>query len=369
MEDIALENNGKFAEESEVQLTDERLKRIQAENLARKEDIPNGYISIELSTRGLIGAPRLFHVRNFSTGDLLNLALTDDAELPMKVCDMLDNLILEKDVSIRDFHEKEVIETLITIYRTFFTSIMKDVEYQMQDDDWAFLEERLGKDTPEFTVRAQEYRNKQWVPKTNIELDKVDYYDIPDDIKTRVHVKRGDFDAVFSYPRYGDIIVLRDFIEKVYREDDKRFASINNILKFRKDAEERARRGEEIDLRRMPNITKDDELRLKEYEVDKAQFMVDAVKGLRLVELNGRDLSKAPLEERIELGKDARFDFSVYKKVNDHFEKMQIGAKEEIPVYNPVQGRIMPRRYSFRIFDFIQALKDADSDSTVIELV
>ena len=52
-----------------------------------------------------------------------------------------------------------------------------------------------------------------------------------------------------------------------------------------------------------------------------------------------------------------------------YFEKMQIGPKEEIPVYNPIQGKIMPRKYSFRIFDFLQALKDADSDSTTIELV
>ena len=362
-------DENKFSEESEIELKDERLKRIQAENQSRKEDIPNGYITIELSTRGLLGAPRLFHVRNFSTGDLLNLALTDDAELPIKVCDMLDNLILEKDVSIRDFHEKEVIETLIEVYKTFFTKAMKEVEYQILEDDWEFLKTKLGEDTPEFKLRENEYRSRKWIPRTTIELDKIDYYDIPDGLKTKIHVKNKDFDAIFSYPRYGDVVLLRDFIEKVYREDDKRFASLMEMVRYRRDAEDRIRRGENIDLRHIPNITKDDEKRLKEYEIEKANFMVDAVKGLRLIEFNGVDLSDVPLEKRIELGRDARFDFNIYKKVNEHFEKMQIGPKEEIPVYNPIQGKIMLRKYSFRIFDFLQALKDADSDSTTIELI
>jgi len=361
--------NNEFSEESEVELKDERLKRIRAENTARKEDIPNGYISIELSTKGALGAPRIFHVRNFSTGDLLNLALTDDSELPMKVSDMLDNLILEKDVSIKDFHEKEVIETLITIYKVFYTSIMKDVEYQVSKDDWDFLEARLGKDSPEYNQKFMEYQQRRWIPRTNIEMEKIEYYEIDENIKTKVHIKKPDFDAVFSYPKYGDVVLLRDFIEKVYKEDDKRYASILEIVKYRRDVEERIRRGENIDLRRIPNITKDDEKRIKEYELDKAQFMVDAVKGLRLVELNGVDLSKTPLEDRIELGKDARFDFTIYKKVNEYFEKMQIGAKEEIPVYNPVQGKVMLRNYSFRIFDFLQALKDTECDSTVIEFI
>ena len=364
-----MENDGQFAEESEVKLTDERLQRIQAENQSRKEAIPNGYISIELSTRGLIGAPRVFHIRNFSTGDLLNLALTDDAELPIKVCDMLDNLILEKDVSIKDFHEKEVIETLIAVFQTFYTKVMKDVEYPLQDDDWAFLRDRLGEESEEYKVKEREYRNRQWVPRTSLELDKVKYHDVPDDVKTKVHVKKGDFDAVFSYPRYGDLVLLRDFIQKVYREDDKKYETLMNILKFRKDAEEKAIHGEQIDLRRLPNITADDKKKIEEYEREKATFMVDAVKGLRLVELNGKDLSKVPLEQRIELGKDARFDFTVYKQVNDYFEKLAIGPKEDIPVYNPIQGKIMLRKYTFRIFDFIQALRDAESDSTVLELV
>lgn len=359
----------KFAEEAEVAITDERLKRIQAENAARKEEIPNGYITIELSTKGLLGAPALFHVRNFSTGDLLNLALTNDAELPIKVCDMLDNLILEKDVSIRDFHEKEVIETLIEIYKTFYTKVMKDIEYQMQEDDWEFLKKVLGEDSQALKLKQQEYAARQWIPRTSIELEKIQFHEMTPDTKTKVHIKKNDFDAVFTYPRYGDLILLRDFIEKVYKEDDKKFASITEMIKFRQDAEQRILRGETIDLRRLPNVTLDDKKKLEDYEREKATFMVDAVKGLRLVEMNGRDLSKMPLEQRIELGKDARFDFTIYKKVNDYFETLLIGPKEEIPVYNPVQGKIMPRKFSFRIFDFLQALRSAESDETVLELV
>ena len=84
-------------------------------------NIPPGYIKVNLSTKGYLGAPKEFYIRNMSTEDLLSMALTDDEDLPVKTYKMLQSLIYGDDVDIKDFHEAEVIETLVTLYRTFYS--------------------------------------------------------------------------------------------------------------------------------------------------------------------------------------------------------------------------------------------------------
>lgn len=344
--------------------TDDVIKKVDAISAGVKEEytIPSGYISVELSTQGLLGAPKRFHVRNFDTADLLNLALSEDEELPEKVAKMLDNLILEDDVSVMDFHEKEVVEFLARLYQAFYSPMLKDVDFQWNEKDLEFLKGSLG-NTSEYEEKVMELKSGKWAPKTDINLGTVETYDLDPDLKTKIFIKdKNGFKVGFSFPRHGDIIVLRNFIISEYRDRDKQFASIKDVLRFRRDAEERIRRGEDIALARIPNIPEAERERYKMYETEKSIFSALAIKALHLIEFDGEDVSKRPLQERIALAQDPRLDYKMMKTVQNFFDNLKVGIKEKVMMRNPIKGVVEERDYSFRLIDLLQAIKLYESD-------
>lgn len=344
------------------------LAKIEAKAETEYE-VPSGYIAIELSTHGLLGAPKRFHVRNFDTSDLLNLALSEDEELPEKVAKMLDDLILEEEVSVTDFHEKEVVELLARLYQAFYANTLKEIDFPWEEADLDWIREKLG-NTSEASEKIMDLRSRRWVPKVDINLADVETYDLdPETFKTKITLtdKASGFKAGFSYPRYGDVIVLRNFILQVYREQDKQFASIRDTLKFRRDAEERLRRGEDITLSRIPNIPETEREKFKKYEIEKSIFSAIAIKALHLVNFDGQDVTNLSLKERIELARDPRLDYKMMKAVNEFYEKMKIGLKEEMAMINPIKGVVETRKYSFRLIDLLQAIKLYESTEFDIE--
>lgn len=335
-----------------------------------KEDIPSGYIPIELSTQGLVGAPARFHTRNFDTSDLMNLALSEDEELPEKVAKMLDNLILEKDVSVMKFHEQEVIEYLVRLYQAYYSTVLKEVDFPWNEEDLKTLKQSLGATSAEYETQAADLKSGRWAPKTDVDLSLVETYDLDaSTFKKEVYIteKKTGLQVGFSFPRYGDIVILRNFLLKEYRDRDKQFAAIKETLKFRQDAENRMRQGEDISYSRLPNVPELEKEKYKEYAIEKSVFGVMAIKALHLVYFDGQDLHDVPLKDRIALAQDPRLDYSMMKKVNDYFDKLNVGLKKEVTMRNPFTQKFEPRRYSFRLVDLLQAIKLYESDEYDID--
>ena len=79
----------------------------QATEIAEQPKVPVGYMTMELSTKGKFGAPKVFHIRNFKTEDLVGLAIEDEDKMQEAAADMLQDLIFEKDVDVKKFHQKK----------------------------------------------------------------------------------------------------------------------------------------------------------------------------------------------------------------------------------------------------------------------
>lgn len=356
----------KIRDTSDLPSVNSRIEEVGkiAGSVKTEYEVPSGYISIELSTNGLLGAPKRFHTRNFDTSDLLNLALSEDEELPEKVAKMLDNLILEEDVSVMNFHEKEVVEYLARLYQAFYSGTLRDVDFPWTDDDLEFLKKTVG-NTTEYESRVDDLKSRRWVPKMDVDIAAVETHDLdPETFRTNMTLteKKTGFSAGFSFPRYGDVIVLRNFIMQQFRETDKQFASLRDTLRFRRDAEERMRRGEDISLSRIPNIPDFEKDKFRTYETEKSIFSAIAIKALHLVSFDGRDVSNLPLKERIELAKDPRIDYKMMKTVTEFYQKMHVGIKETVSILNPIKGVVEPREYSFRLIDLLQAVKLYEPD-------
>jgi hypothetical protein len=335
--------------------------------------IPPGYIEVQLSTRGLVGAPARFHVRNFSTEDLMNLGLSDDTDRYDQMIKMLQSVIFEQNVRIEYFHEKEVIELLLFMYETFYTEVFPEQKWLLTDEDYEYMaEESGGEDTDEYRarIRAIERGDHKPVFDINIATD-LEYFEITKEtFKATARITRKfnnePFTCSFGLPTVGDILVLKHFINHVFSEKDRRFASLSETLKFRQDAEERWRKGENINLRSLPIIPQTELNKLKEYEIEKSLFAITASKALHLKEFNGQDVSKAPLEERIKFAEDPRLDHATFKQIEDHFKSLNFGLKEEITARDPITGKIVKQKYSFQLDTILTAFHSSRPSDTVL---
>ena len=75
---------------------------------------PDGYIEVKLSTKGKVGAPSVVHVRNFKVSEIISLSLSSNADLPIRLIDILNDMILE-DTDVFTWHEKEIEEIIKSI--------------------------------------------------------------------------------------------------------------------------------------------------------------------------------------------------------------------------------------------------------------
>ena len=350
---------------------DKTTEELVAEALKDSSSIPPGYIRVELSSRGQLGSPPSFFCRNFGVEELVNLSLSEPNERPIKVCECLQKMVYGKDVDVKKFHEKEVIELLVLLYYTFYGNAFTGIDYEVTDEDWEYVAKQTGGiDTDEYRRMKSQYVNGQWKPKFDLDLDQLEYYELPDGFKKiAVVTKTSGFSCKYSYPQYGDLVVMRDVTERVWAKEDAKFRSIGEIIKFRRDSEDRIRRGEEINYRSIPNVTKQDLDDYYDYERRKADFIVQAVRGLHLVEYRGRDVSAAPIDERIKLAKDPEIDGITFEQISKSFDEMKIGINPNIKVKSPIQDKVVERRFSFRVDTVLQSLRNAKPAGTSIDFV
>ncbi len=347
-----------MAKVTEMNSNDNLLAGIAA--VEAKESIPAGYTPIRLSTKGMVGAPALFHIRNFSTRDIMALALTGDEELPERLVELLEELIYE-DVDVMQFHEAEVIETMVRLYASFFSAQL-EINFPVEESDLEYIQ----KEFPDsYQDKLEALRTGKWVPKTTINLiTDVSSYDIESTFKSTARIRSHDtdFSAGFGLPRYGDVITIKKWIADSYGEKEKRFATVKKLIQLRDGMIERYEAGEDVDLSRLPFVDPDAEHEYLALQEKKAVELVDVIRALHLVSFEGKDVKNKSLEERVALVQDPRVDVTVAKKLNEYFDNLHFGLQPEVRMLNPLTGKHCTRRYSFRLLDLLQAVQLSKTD-------
>lgn len=345
----------------------ETLRKIQ-KDAEETQSIPAGYITIELSEKGRLRcAPAKFHMRNFTTEGMIDLSMVQPEELPIKLADCLDDLIYEKDVSIRDFNEKEVIETLVILYRTFYSDKLEGLEYTPTEEDWDWVaEQNGGRESDEFR-RAQ--RNLQGKPlKFTIDLNKVDFDEVPEDFHPVIKVTKANGTKYkFGVPKYGDAITIAEYTKKKWEQKDRQFEQIAKILKFREDSEARWRNGENINLRAVPDVPQKDKDAYFEYNREKSKDMMRCFKAIHLLEIKGVDVSEMSLDKKFEYADDPELDHVTFQGVLDFFQNQKFGINNEVKITNPLTGLPGKYNYPFRVDALVQAFYANKPSTTTYE--
>lgn len=366
--DLGYKETNPNAKPAPVQTMEERIAEAR-ETMNRVLTAPEGYIEARLSTRGKVSAcPESFYIRNFMPEDLIAMSTTSENDMPLKIIDILDSMIwnppgTKEPISVKYFTRKEVIETLLLLYETFYTPIFPGQTWDLTDEDYEFLAERHGgKDSAAYRDRIRALETGEWKPTFDLDISKLDYYEVPDDFKKNVRVSRKvagkPFTIVFSLPLYGDFVTLKFFIDEIYAKEDRRWAQVAEIIKNREDAKERLRKGENISLRSVPDVPENERKEYMKYVDEKTTFAMTATKALYIKEFDGEDISHLPLEEKIRYARDARVDYTVFQQAQTLFDKMEYGYKEEITAYDPILEKNVSRNYTFQLSDLLQAISN-----------
>lgn len=344
----------------------------QVEDVAAVETtVPPGYQRIRMSTGGKYGAPAVLHIRNFSVEEALELGSIAQEEIPIKVTNLLQRIILEKDVDIKQFYDAEVSELCIHFYEAFYSTKLKEISYTPDEDDkkWVLENVYQNKDGADYQNWIRGVETGKVPLKYDIDLSQVRYYKVSDDPKKKIRYKNGDFTCVFQYPRFGDTVILQKAVKEQFRTKDRQFGPLYETYKRKQDAEARLKRGENIAIDSIPYLDQDDLQAVREYELEKTSYVISMMKGLYLQEIMGEDVSERPLSERVELAKDPRIDFSTYQTVSEHFDKLEIGPVPKVTIQNPVNGMPKEIDHPFRTLDLLASIKNYRPDNASIEFI
>ena len=320
----------------------------RAKNLA---SVPPGYIEVALSTKGRVGAPAIVHVRNFTVGELLELSLTTDTDLPRRLIAALNKAIYE-DTDVANWHESEIEELLIYIYAEFYKSTLDSVEFPLLEEDYEFV-----KNGPDGEQRCKDLREHKWVPRTSITLLRdIDPYEVSDDYSPEITIKnkKTGFYVTFSYIKYGDRLLVKDWLDKVYRDEEKQFDALVETLKHNSSVADPARR--------LPVDPAEKEA-YSDFVAKKLGTLTEVSRLISVVNYNGQDVSKMDVDEKYKLlSQDARIDYGMIAKLAARQDKQPFGLKPFIHMINPLTNEPCVRRFSFRILSILQAMQLSGSD-------
>ena len=324
---------------------------------------PAGYMPIELSTKGKLHAPKLFHIRNFKTNEIMALSLTEDRDLPLRLVDLLNDMIYEEGVDVSKFHEREVVETMVKLYASFYSPIFRDVVFPIQEDDLQHLRDNLPKVEAEKQIK--DLLEGRWKPLVDIDIiNNVHTYDEVEKLKPSVTItdKKTGFSVAFRLPLYGDLAVVKRWLNEAFADEEKSFVAIKQKLEVRERMLDRLREGVDIDMSKIPYVSDDEENNYREFALKQASVAVEVIRALHLSMFDGEDVSEKSIVDRVALVQDPRLDARVTKKLDKYFSDLHFGIKEDVDMINPLTGKPCTRRFSFRPAFIIQATKLPEVD-------
>jgi len=304
--------------------------------------IPSGYLPIELSTIGSFNTPTKIWIKNFSTEDTLHLSMASDDLLPDYLISVLNkNIWSNEPINVALWTEKQIVELLLKIYANFYNSKIENVPFPILEEDIEFLtkDEKSNKD---LLKKLEE----GWKPTTDINLSNIEFYDLDKPLKSSIRIKAKDgFSVVFSVPRFGDSLALKKIVKEKYFNTDMQYDKMKKLLEEQNSS-----------------VTYEQSVEMNQYFLEKTLYITQLTKTFYLKEVNGVSLEDKSLEEKIALCNNPRIDFNLYKKYEKELGKLEYGIKPEIKVLNPLTKKSCSRRFVFRPSYLLQAIFLSETD-------
>ena len=324
------------------------------------QQIPAGYVEMQLSTQGKVGAPAVFHIRNFKMGELASLSLTNDDQLPSRVIKVLNDMIFEP-VDVGFWHEKEVEELLVRLFMSFFRTKLTDIPFPLLPEDLAKI-----KEMPNGKEMLEAIKSRKYIPRTDIDLETgVELYDLDENFTSQVKItnKSTGFYVIFDFIHYHDQIIIKNWLDNYYKDQERAFAKVKAIRDHNMDLNNQLAEHPEKAEELIPLDPAAEEA-YTEFLNQKLQTLAEMIRVISIVNVNGEDVSKLSASEKYErFINDPRIDFGMLAKLSKRQEKMKFGIRPEVTMVNPITQEVVKRPFSFQLFVILQAIQLSGPDN------
>lgn len=315
-----------------------------------KSEIPAGYLEVNLSTKGKVGAPETVHIRNFRMGEVLSLSMASPEELPRRLIEVLNGMVFE-DTDVADWNEQEILEIMVYLYANFFSNEV-DVRYPYDSSDVQWLRDNGKEDLAEALLNG-EYKP---VVRVNI-LQDADTYELPKDFKSEVRItnKSTGFYCTFGFIKYGDQLIVKEALDEMFAEEVVRFKEISEKIQYNNGIILKRAKDPTYDLPTVP-IDPMEEQEYRDYVSKRVEVLTDIVRYMSIIDYNGQDVSDMPLKEKYELlSMDARIDVKMMTALDKKRDNMKFGIKPMVRMTNPIhsEGGVVEKPLSFRAITFL----------------
>lgn len=291
-----------------------RRKKAQAE-----ETVTGGkYVPIKLSSIGKLGLPALIHVRDYSYTDALKLASASTAtEMIKAIVDVIDS-ITKEDIDLSKLTTQDVLEILMTVQGTWYSPIM---EFPYHVDD---------------TLPADKINDRSNISKATIPINSIQTKPFPSDKKVPIDVSMDKgFNAIVDIPRFYNEVIVNQYIDMKYAETDNRMDNLNSKIKNNTN-------------------TLEEYKEYMSYREKKTTDLIKATQAIQILSINGKELKT--LEERINAMDE--FPLRAWSAVNSYIqEDISFGVQSEVAFNCTVTGKMITRRFPFRVLDFIPTVE------------
>lgn len=303
----------------------------QAEKPVRKaKKMDSSAIPVKLSTTGLLTAPAVLHVRDYTMNDALRLSLANEEELLDVIVEVVNGMIQEG-FDARYLHEKELEEILLTVYSAFWNSVIQGFPYPWTEEELS----RLSED------RQEAIRSGKEVPRIDVPIAAIQTDTIMPNFKEPVRITIDDYTVEFLLPRIGDILSARDVIATKFANEEKKYEELKSILEYNESVNNDPNRAKPVDYGLFNEYRK--------YVKRKGTEHYALMQSMMLHKVGSKKLDTPELKRNWY----EKIDLLFWRAYNTEVEKLKFGVNPMVKVVSPLTGDEVTRRFQFRILEYL----------------
>jgi hypothetical protein len=308
------------------------------------DDVPYGYVPIELKSRGKLSLPRIIHVKDYNVDDALKLSISqgDNDSFLKALLGILEKNTYEK-IDVLSLHEKELEEILITLTNNFWAKSLDKV-YPLEMDEFNTFNEEQQK-----VILEDEETKTVTIPISKLNLDYIKE-EFHEPIKIESKDKKLSIEMRLS--RVGDTLRAADYVTDYFYNEEKKYEDVKDAIAYNNTL----KKGQEKkDI--LPSKMKE----YREFSQSKAALFLKVIQSLCIVSYNGKKIES--LEEALKCNIPQSIWGNYTKFVEDN---CNFGLVNEIEVKSPYTNKSIVRRFHFQFLEFLPDFNSQNDEGSII---
>lgn len=328
------------------EIIEERKPTKEIENKETKfvDDVPYGYVPIELKSRGKLSLPKIIHVKDYSVDDALKLSISqgDNDSFLKALLGIIEKNTYEK-IDVLSLHEKELEEILITLTNNFWAKSLDKV-YPLEMDEFETFDEEKKK-----AVLEDEEVKTVTIPisKLNLEFIKEEFHE-----PIKIESKDKKLSIEMRLSRVGDTLKATDYVTDYFFNEEKKYEEVKEAINYNNNL----KKGQEKKSI-LPSKMKE----YKEFLQSKAALFLKIIQCLCITSYNGKKI------ETLEDALKCTIPQSIWSKYTKFVEdNCNFGIVNDVKVISPYTNKSIVRRFHFQFLEFLPDFNSQNDEGSII---